>query len=197
MERFSEDYPFEGPLDKADALKLGQIVFKRRFTIPPGRYALEVAGQDRQTSKSSVAKVPLEVAASAPGPRMSSLTLIRRVEPAPQPPVGAKKEDDPLEVAGMRIVPNLDAPISAATNSKLSLFFIAYPASGSERPKMTLEFAREGKAIGKAEPSCPPPTPTASPLRRHFPISSFKPGHTRSESPCRRRRRRRTAHASR
>ena len=54
VERYSEDYPFEGPIDRAEALKGGNIVFKRRLGLPPGDYVLEVAGQDRTTGKISV-----------------------------------------------------------------------------------------------------------------------------------------------
>jgi VWFA-related protein len=177
VERFSEDYPFEGPLEKAEALKLGNIVFKRRFSVPEGRYTLEVAGQDREIGKTSVTKVPLEVPGSSPGPKMSSVALIRRVEPTPQSAPGAAQEEDPLDVAGMRIVPNLDAPISAATNQKLSVFMIAYPASGGEKPRMTLEFVRDGKTVGKSEPDLPAPDGDGK-IRYvgTFPIASFKPG---------------------
>jgi hypothetical protein len=74
------------------------------------------------------------------------------------------------------VVPNLDLPISLAANQKLSLFFIAYP-QGGERPRMSLEFWRDGKALGKAEPELP--APGADGRIRYvgtFPIASFAPG---------------------
>jgi hypothetical protein len=182
VERFSEDYPFEGPLAKAEGLKLGNVVFKRRLVLAPGRYTVEVAGQDREKGTISVVREPLEVPARGPGARMSSLFLIRRVEPAPAPPPPASGQapaaaSDPLDIAGMRIVPNLDAPISAAANAKLSLFFIAYPRSPAEKPRMSLEFARDGKTVGRAQPELP--APEADGRIRYvgtFPISSFPPG---------------------
>ena len=36
VQRYSEDYPFEGPIERAEALKMGNIVFKRRLGLPPG-----------------------------------------------------------------------------------------------------------------------------------------------------------------
>jgi VWFA-related protein len=173
VERFSEDYPFEGPLEKADALRLGNIVLKRRFTLPPGSYTLEIAGQDRERDQIGTVRSSFQVPAAREGPRMSSVALIRKIEPAP---ARADKTEDPLDVGGVRVVPNLDLPISLAANQKLSLFFIAYP-QGGERPRMSLEFWRDGKTLGKAEPELP--APEADGRIRYvgtFPIERFAPG---------------------
>ncbi|PYQ12331.1 MAG: hypothetical protein DMF80_19575 [Acidobacteria bacterium] len=173
VERFSEDYPFEGPIEKAEALKLGSIVFKRRFTLPPGSYSLQAAGQDRERNRIGTTRVTFEVPAPAPGARMSSIALIRRIESAP---ARAERSDDPLDVGGVRVVPNLDLPISLAANQKLSLFFIAY-LQGGERPRMSLEFWRAGRALARAEPELPAPEPDGK-IRYvgTFPIEKFTPG---------------------
>jgi len=173
VERFSEDYPFEGPLENAERLKLGNIVFKRRFTLPPGSYVLEVAGQDREVGRIGTTRMAFEVPPPAPGPRLSSVVLIRRVEPAP---TRAEGEADPFDVGGVRVVPNLDVPISAAANQKLSLFAIAYP-QGGERPSLSLEFWTGGKAVARAVPELP--APEADGRIRYvatFPIEKFAPG---------------------
>jgi len=175
VERFSEDYPFEGPLEKAEALKLGNIVLRRRFTLPPGSYTLEVAGQDRAQGQTGTARAAFEVPSAREGPRMSSVTLIRRIEPVPAR-VDGTPGDDPLDVGGVRVIPNLDLPISVAANQKLSLFFIVYP-KGGEKPKMSVEFWRDGKALGRAEPELP--APEADGKIRYvgtFPIEKFPPG---------------------
>jgi len=173
VERFSEDYPFEGPADKADALKAGNIIFKRRLALPAGRYTLEVAGQDRETGKLTTRRAPFEVPVAGAGPGMSSLALIRRIDPLP----ADTKSDDPLDIVPARIVPNLDAPISLATNPKLWLFFIAYPAKGAEPPRMTLEFLKDGKPLRRAEVAMPAPDPDGN-VRYigNFPTNLFTPG---------------------
>jgi hypothetical protein len=173
VERYSEDYPFEGPADRAPALKAGNIVFKRRLSLPPGKYTLEVAGQDRETGKISTRRTPFEVPSPAAGPAISSIALIRRIDPLPP----ETKSDDPLDILPARIVPNLDAPISLAVNPKLWVFFIAYPQKGAPPPKMTLEFSRDGKAVGRADVALPAPDPDGN-IRYvgNFPTSSFKPG---------------------
>jgi len=156
VQRWSEDYPFEGPLERAEALKMGNIVFKRRLGLPAGSYTLEVAGQDRVTGKIAVQHEPFVVPSGA-GPRMSSVALVRRVDDLPE----GTSSDDPLDLFNKkRIIPNLDAPISRATNPKLWLFFLAYPEdAAAQPPAMTMEFVKGGKTIGRSEAALPAPDP--------------------------------------
>jgi hypothetical protein len=140
-----------------------------------------VAGLDRGQEKTTVVRTALEVPPAGAGPRMSSLSLIRRVEPVAAPAAsaaaGSERADDPFDVGGVRVVPSLGSAISAAANQKLSVFFIAYPDASGEKPKMTLEFWREGKALAKAQPELPAPEPDGK-IRYvgTFPIASFSPG---------------------
>jgi VWFA-related protein len=174
VERYSEDYPFEGPLERAEALRLGNIVFRRRLSLPPGTYDLEVAGQDRTTGAISVERRSFEVPTPQAGLAMSSLALVRRVDDLPP----GTTSDDPLDLFNQkRIVPNLDAPISLATNPKLWLFFLAYPAPGAEPAKMSLEFVRDGRPLGRAEAALPAPDPDG--VIRYigsFPTDRFQAG---------------------
>jgi hypothetical protein len=132
-----------------------------------------VAGQDRETGKITTRRTPFEVPAAGAGPGMSSLALIRRIDQLPPD----TKSDDPLDIVPARIVPNLDAPISLATNAKLWLFFIAYPAKGAEPPRMTLEFVKDGKPLRRAEVALPAPDADGN-VRYigNFPTSVFTPG---------------------
>jgi hypothetical protein len=105
---------------------------------------------------------------------MSSLAFVRRIDQLPP----ETKSDDPLDIVPARIVPNLGAPISLATNPKLWLFFIAYPAKGAaEPPKMTLEFLKDGRPIRRAEAALPAPDPDGN-VRYigNFPTTNFAPG---------------------
>jgi VWFA-related protein len=172
VERFSEDYPFEGPTDKLEALKLGNVVFKRTFRLAPGKYSLEVVADDVQAGSASVQRAPLDVPAPS-SLALSSISVIRRLEPAP----ANASIDDPLRVESIRIVPNLDAPISAAGNPQISVFFTVYPGPGADVPKMALEFRQDGKTMGRATPELPAPDAKGRILYvGTFPTSSFKPG---------------------
>ena len=46
-EHFSQDSPVEVPEKSLEALRRGNAVFTRSFTLPPGRYALELAVLDQ------------------------------------------------------------------------------------------------------------------------------------------------------
>jgi len=176
VQRYSEDYPFEGPIDRAEALKMGNIVFKRRLALPPGEYTLEVAGQDRTTGKIAVERDAFVVPGADAGPKMSSIALVRRVDDLPE----GTESDDPLDLFNQkRIVPNLDAPISRAANPKLWLFFMAYPEDGAATPpEMTMEFVKDGKPVGRSQAMLPAPDPDGI-IRFIGPIptESFPEGH--------------------
>ena len=61
VERFSDDYPFEGPLDKLDSLRRGHLIFKRQFPLKPGQYTIDYVAQDRDSGRTSVEKASLLV----------------------------------------------------------------------------------------------------------------------------------------
>jgi VWFA-related protein len=174
VERVSQDYPFQGPLDKLPQLQQGNVVFKRKLVVPPGRYTLELVAQDRESAATSVHRTPLEVP-SAQGLAVSSVVVVRRMEPAPPSPPGTP--EDPLRGEAMRIVPSLDDPISKATTPKLPVYVVVYPVPGSGAPQMTLEFSAEGRAEGRNSVVLPAPDPDG---RIRFlapiPIDRFGPG---------------------
>ena len=59
VQRSSETYPLEGPLDRLPALKRGRLRFKRQLWLPPGHYTLWTIARDQATERSSVKSVPL------------------------------------------------------------------------------------------------------------------------------------------
>ena len=148
VERFSDDYPFEGPLDKLDNLRRGHLIFKRQFTLKPGQYTIDYVAQDRDSGKTSVEKGALMVPPDARC-AVSTVSVIRRVEEAgPDMPAV-----DPLRVDRMRVVPNFDLPISKAQNKNLSVYVVIYAAPGATTaPKMALEFMQGDRLIARAMP---------------------------------------------
>jgi VWFA-related protein len=174
VERVSQDYPLEGPLDKLPQLQQGNVVFRRKVVVPPGRYTVELVARDRDGGATSVLRTPLEVPPSqALG--LSSVVIVRRMEPAPPAPAGAP--EDPLRGEAMRIVPSLDDPISKASTPKLPVYLIVYPAAGGETPRMTLEFTSGGETEGRSPVVLPAPDPDG---RIRFlapiPLDRFAPG---------------------
>ncbi len=157
------------------AVQQGNVVFKRRLVLPPGRYAVDVVAQDRDAGATSVHRMPLEVPAAGDGIALSSVVIIRRVEPAGAARPGAPV--DSFQVEAARIVPSLDDPISKSLTPKISVYMIAYPAPGAAAPVMTIEFTGEGKAEGRAQAPLPAPEPDGR-IRYlgTFPLDKFEPG---------------------
>ena len=102
VQRFSESYPLEGPLDRVPALKRGRIRFKRQFWLAPGRYTLWTIARDQATEQSSVKSLPLDVPEPTDGLRISELSVIRSVDQAGDVP---ELMDDPFRTGALRITP--------------------------------------------------------------------------------------------
>jgi VWFA-related protein len=148
--KVSQSYPLEGPLDKLDALKRGNVSFKRSVDLPPGRYSLETAVQDRETKATAVAQSTFDIGAHE-ALVLGSPSVIRRVEPVPPEKAGAH---DPLRVDALRLVPNLDAPISKGAAQNLSLFLPVYTAT-ADPVTLTLEMTRGGVVVARTPVELP------------------------------------------
>ena len=57
----------------------------------------------------------------------------------------------------MRVVPNLDLPISKAANAQISAYLTIYPQTGAGDPALAFEFLREGAVIGRSAAELPKP----------------------------------------
>ena len=65
--RLSQDWPVEGGLDASGRPREESFVFRRVLPLPPGRYTLQVALQDRQTGGISTSRTAVELEAPAGG----------------------------------------------------------------------------------------------------------------------------------
>ena len=174
VERFSDEYPLSGPLDQLEAAKQSNAVLRRTVPLGAGRYTLETVSQVKSTGKTSVERSSFEVPAAGSGPQLSSLCLLRRADPLP---ADAPPSDDPFRYEGTRLVPHLAGPVSQAATPNLSFFARVYPTASIEMPKLTLDFVRDGKIVGRAQP--PLPAPDASGRIAYVggvPSGSFPPG---------------------
>ncbi len=153
VERFSDDYPFEGPLDKLDNLRRGNLIFKRPFTLKPGQYHVDFVAADKGSGKASVQTESLTVLPPSTC-AISTISVIRRIEEA-GPDVPA---DDPFRVDKMRVIPNLNVPISKAQTKQLSVYAAIYvPAGTTAPPKMSLEFMQGDRLIARGTPALAAP----------------------------------------
>jgi hypothetical protein len=173
VERFSDDYPFEGPLARLDDLKRGNLIFKRRFTLKPGQYTVDFVAQDKDSGRTSVQNSTITVLPPS-SCALSTLSVIRRVDDA-TPDLPA---DDPFRVDQKRVVPNLDVPISKAQAKQVSVYVVVYAQPGAVRaPKMALELMQGDTLIARAMPTLDVPDKDGRiPFVGTIPIESLAPG---------------------
>jgi hypothetical protein len=152
VERFSEDYPPSGPLDRLEATQASHTLLRGRARLRPGRYVLETAAREAAMGRTSVERVPFDVA-PMPSLGLSSLCLVRRAEPLG---ATAAPSTEPMRAKGLRLVPRMGEPISRAQFPEITLFAAVYPARIREEIWLDLEFVREGEIVARAEPELSP-----------------------------------------
>jgi VWFA-related protein len=174
-EKFGQDAPLWVPRKRHDQLMQGNAVFMRSFTLPEGRYRLETAAWDQQSGRMSVSHGRLAVPANPSSFGLSSLAVVKRAERVPK---GALASDDPFRAGEARIVPWVTEPELDAAR-EIGLFFVAYvPAGGDEAPQVTLEFLRDARVVGRAEPALPPADAEGRiPYVVSLPAGRLTPGH--------------------
>jgi VWFA-related protein len=171
--KFSQDSPVKVPHDKVPALRQGNALFIRSFTLSPGRYTLETAAIDQQSHKKSVRRSVLVVPPDQPRLAVSSLAVVKRTEPVA---AGALGSDDPFRLGSTRIVPSVGEP-EVASGQPLSLFLVAYPARATQHAALVLEFVRDGVVVGRSEVELPGPDATGRiPYVATLPDTHFAPG---------------------
>ena len=175
VQRLSNDYPLEGPLDRLPAIQRGNVVFRRQFRLAPGRYTVTAVVRDQQADKVSVRQVPVRVYPESPGVDVSTVAVVKRVDKASDQP---DPVEDPFRNGPMRIVPSLSTPISKSANSQISAYVVLYPDKALADPAtLTIEFAQGPTVIGRSAPALDPPgadgrvTCVAT-----FPAEGFAPG---------------------
>lgn len=155
VQKFSKDQPLEGALDQLSALQTRSYLFENNFWLTPGRYTLETVAQDRQGGRISARRAVLIVPPPRQSVAMSSIVVIKRTNP-PDPNI--KDSESPLLFSAGRIIPNLGDPILPAPGTKVSLYFVVYPARDvSDKPKLTLEFLLDGEVLARATPELSEP----------------------------------------
>ena len=153
--RLSHDWPLEGPIAEAEATQQRTTMVKRTLRLPPGRYTLETAVQDRESGSLSARRTPFEVPAASPGLALGSIVMVR-AEDVPADASGAAGTGDPLQAGRLRAVPSLGKPIPQGTPA-VSLFLSLHPERGTDPVEVTIELRRDGQTVAQAKPELPAP----------------------------------------
>jgi VWFA-related protein len=146
VDKMSKDIPYEIPADKYEAFKAGNITFTQPFSLAPGRYMVEIAVVDEEAQKAGARRVSL-VLAPKPAVAVSSILLVRRIDQLQ----GAADPADPFEFGTTKVTPTLNTDFPKGTDTPL--YFVVYPsATNPEKPKVVVDFFRDGKQIGRQVP---------------------------------------------
>jgi VWFA-related protein len=138
----------------AEQLRMGNLVENSTITLPPGKYTLESAVLDYESTKVGMHRSEITIPAIVPGVAISSLTSVRSYTP------DAKGLDpnDPFQFQGGKITPTLNSSVARTEGSALRLFFTVYPDSKvAVKPTVEVEFLQGGKSLQKV----PMPLPDA------------------------------------
>jgi VWFA-related protein len=149
--RLSQDWPVDGTLDPAGRPRETNFVFRRLLPLPPGRYTVEVALQDRQTGGISTSRSAADIEASAGSLALGSLTVVRAVQPA-----DPAARPDPLTVGGVTVQPELGTPVLRPGTREVPLLLPVFAPAGAA-PELRVELRRGSEGLKTLAPKMPAP----------------------------------------
>ncbi len=152
VSKFSRDFPLQTPLDKMAGFQAGNLIQMNSFELPPGRYVMETAVVDRNAEKAGTKRSVVVVVPPTKGLSISSVTLLRRVEPMKEEP----DPSNPYQSEGGRVTPTLANTIKAEPGAQLNFYFVIYPEEGnSAAPELTMNFYSGDQLLGGGNPALP------------------------------------------
>jgi hypothetical protein len=152
VQKLTRDLPLQGAVQQIPQVKAGNFIYKEQVVIPAGRYTLETAVIDYETSKVGARKAAFVVPPFQPGVHISSLCLVRSY----QSNVKDLDPNDPFQFQGGRITPSLGGTVYAVKGAMLSVFMTIYPDPAiPDKPTLTIEYLVDGQVVGKGEVPLP------------------------------------------
>lgn len=175
VQKLSQDVPQQVPLDKIDAFKAGHFIYSKPAALMPGRYTLETAVADRNTSKYGAKKTVIVI---PPEDTVGISSVVRVRSVTPKAAGAAASPTDPFDVSTGKISPGLDETVKGGPGQTLSFFYTIYTPAGTKTvPDVSMEFYKDGQLLGKATPPLPVPDAQGTiPYIASFPLDPFKPG---------------------
>jgi VWFA-related protein len=156
VQKLSNQYRLSGPAEQAEAARRGMILFYREVELAPGRYTLAVAAYDALSGRGSTIAEGVEVIGSGAGLRLSSLAIVKRVEPLSEV---EQQKAHPFHFNEVLIYPAVGEPLRKSGQKQLPFFLTVYTNAGAGRvaPKLTIEILQRGRPLGRATVELPPP----------------------------------------
>ncbi len=176
VEKVSDYYPLEWPLDRVEAVKKGNFTWNKQVQLPQGKYTVETVVLDKPTEKISIVKIPLEVPAGATGLQLSSLNIIKKADPANPDDADASS---PYRLGNQKLSPFVEEPVTLKIGDPLILYFVAYPSPQSaDKPQLKLQVVQGGISLGEV-PAELPAADTQGKIQYTgtLPTNAFPPGN--------------------
>ena len=163
--RLSHEAAIEGPLAEIEVARQRTTVVKRTLRLPPGRYVLETAVQDRESGHVGARRSAFEIPTPAPALSLGSVAIVRADEVSPPgaeapgssgEPAAGGITNDPLRAGHLKATPLLGRSFPEGTPA-VSLLLSLYAGPAAGRPEVELEFRRDGQTVAHATPELPAP----------------------------------------
>jgi VWFA-related protein len=186
VKKTSQDLPLRIETARLDAFHRGIFTLTRHWELPPGRYTLETAVHDHTSGRIGASRSVVVIQRAGDGPALSSVALIRRIDPAPEA-TGAAGEGTTNQDAGVqaangdaallaenaaagnepldpfvcslgKVAPTLSDVVDPRTAGSVSHYFVIYPAPQSDaKPELFLQYLRDGEVVAQSKPDLPEP----------------------------------------
>jgi hypothetical protein len=77
---------------------------------------------------------------------LSSVAVVKEIDKLD----AARDPGNPMEFTGGRVLPSLEQ--SGWEGANTALFFVIYPTSGTEKPKVTVTYVKDGAEVARIQP---------------------------------------------
>jgi VWFA-related protein len=164
--KVSREIDREVPQGQLEQFRRGETILTMPFAAAAGKYTIEAVAMDPEGHRASTKRILLVV--PKPGESaVSSVAVVHGIQPLDAP----RDPGNPLEFDGGKVTPALNQTASAEAG--VALFFVVYPdpnpsRTGFIKPRVTVEFFRDGKAVALAKPDVGSPDELNS-----FPILQY------------------------
>jgi len=156
VDRVSKDVQSEVSGESLAAVRVEIMTYTKAVNLPPGHYTVDAAIVDQLGNRASTGVTQIDNRAQ-PGPAMSDLTLVRRLENLGRAPDAA----DPFEFAGKRVLPFVTTDLYAG--GVPFLYFVVYPEKDNPaKAELRTQFLNDGRVVIARKITLPPPDSSGS-----------------------------------
>ena len=172
VHRFSQNLPYRGAKQAAEAARDSIYTMQRSFTAKPGKYTLETAISDAIGGKAVARRENITIPSIPPGLGLSRIALVRRCESLPD-----TATSELFRYRTLRVVPSLDGRVLKEKMQDIPAFVVVYPdARSKEKTKLEMELSWQGKSLGHFPLELPVSADAANPYMASIPSAALRPG---------------------